>query len=78
KIIMNLKKKPFVYLPSDKGGEFCVIEKARYTEAAVIHLQDTVIYRKIPPMKAETIEKKVNTTWRKIASNRNYTQGLKK
>jgi hypothetical protein len=30
--LLNLKQKPLICLPSDKGGEFCVIERFREME----------------------------------------------
>ena len=38
--ITSLKQKPYIYLPSDKGGEFCVMTKEEYNEAALNHLND--------------------------------------
>ena len=67
--IKSLKCKNLVYLPSDKGGQFCVIEKERYDEAALQHLHDTTTYRASRITSAQTIERKINTTWRNITDN---------
>ena len=42
--ITSLKQKPYVYLPSDKGGEFCVMTNEEYNEAAMSHLNDCTTY----------------------------------
>ena len=53
-----LRKKDNVYLPSDKGGEFCVIDLQTYNDLAVQHLNDTETFRKIICM---SVEGKMNT-----------------
>ena len=68
KILQNLKKKDLVFLPSDKGGEFCVISTSDYERAAFKHLEDGTIYKKVARMTAKTIENKINGTWRKVSS----------
>lgn len=54
--LKSLKDKHFVFLPSDKGGEFCVIENNKYDEAAFNHLSDSSIYIKSSIKKAATVE----------------------
>ena len=44
KTLAQLKNKNFRYLPSDKGGEFCVIENERYVDIGRQHLNDNEIY----------------------------------
>ena len=63
-----LKSKPFTFLPSDKGSEFCVIETSKYDEAALLHLNDRTIYEPVKNMTAKTIETKINQTWRRISN----------
>lgn len=66
--VKSLKCKPNIYLPSDKGGEFCITDKQIYTESALNHLRDATTYRRVSHMTAKTIEKKVNTTWKDNAT----------
>lgn len=66
KILNDLKSKPFIYLPSDKGSEFCIIEDEKYIEAGFDHLNNNETYRSVTHITAKTIEKKVNTAWKEI------------
>lgn len=65
-ILKNLKEKPFIYLPSDKGGEFCVVNKDTYIEIGQNHLNDVSAYSKVNMIKPQTIENKINLVWRNI------------
>ena len=60
--LKTLKSRNFIYLPSDKGCEFCIVETTIYDEAALAHLGDTTVYTPIRKMKAKTIESKINKT----------------
>ena len=53
----DLKRKNLIFLPSDKGGEFCVIQTEDYNGAAMRHLEKQATYTKVPGMTARTIEK---------------------
>ena len=70
----TLKKKPFIFLPSDKGGEFCVVEKSHNDELVIAHLSDTNTYKKVKRMSAKTIEDKINNSWREITKQGNINQ----
>ena len=78
KTLKELKQKPLTYLPSDKGGEFCVIETDRYNTAALQHLSDTTIYKPTSRMTAKTIESKINKTWSKVSSESNLETKLRR
>ena len=67
----RLKQKELTYLPSDKGGEFCVIKTTDYNTAGVVHLSDVSTYRKISHLTPATVEKRINSTWKIIARQRN-------
>ena len=71
KALKRLKNRPYTYLPSDKGGEFCIIQTTEYDKAAHKHLEDSSIYQKVPRMKTNTIEKKVNSVWKKVHNEAN-------
>ena len=59
------KREDLVFLPSDKGGEFCVINKNEYIELGERHLEDTTTYVK-KSITPKTIETHINNTWRQI------------
>jgi hypothetical protein len=67
-ILKQLKTKPMVFLPSDKGGEFCVINKPQYIELASQHLSDISIYKEIRHITPATIEEKINSKWKEICN----------
>jgi hypothetical protein len=69
KTLQNLRKKDLVFLPSDKGGEFCIVSTNDYEDAALRHLGDENTYRKTARMTAKTIETKINGTWRRISAS---------
>ena len=66
--VKELKEKDLVCLPSDKGTEFCIIQKSRYTQAALDHLNDPNTYQKVPCMSAKTVENKINLILKNIDS----------
>jgi predicted phosphoadenosine phosphosulfate sulfurtransferase len=66
--LKTLKEKPYVFLPSDKGGEFCVIEKEKYDELAMTHLNNTNTYEAVNNLSVQRIEKVLNNTWKRIAA----------
>ena len=70
-ILDSLKSKPFTYLPSDKGGEFCVVKTSDYNTAGTSHLSDAATYKLIPHLAPTTVEKKINDTWKRISLQRN-------
>ena len=72
KVIKDLKEKDLVCLPSDKGTEFCIIQKDRYSQAALDHLNDFNTYQKVPRMTAKTIENKVNIAWKNVCSRNKF------
>ncbi len=72
----QLKNKDLMCLPSDKGGEFCVIERTRYIQIGKEHLSDTNLYQEVPSMTAKTIESKINKTWKTIAQKNNLGYAL--
>jgi hypothetical protein len=65
--LAQLKKKDLQCLPSDKGGEFCVIERTRYVEIGNQHLSDSNIYSEIASISPKTIESRVNKVWKAVA-----------
>ena len=74
--LASLKKKNVVCLPSDKGGEFCVIESDTYAEVGFQHLNDGGTYERVPSITAKTIEQRVNTTWRNVARSKDLPVGV--
>ena len=70
-IIRNLKSKPYTFLPSDKGTEFCVIKNQDYKTAGLKHLNDTSTYSKISNISIKSIEDKINARWKTFCSDLN-------
>jgi hypothetical protein len=76
-ILKGLRSKDNIYLPSDKGSEFCVIESPKYNELALDHLNDAAIYRSIQHIAPTTIEKRINTKWINICHNKGIPKHIK-
>ncbi|KXJ18246.1 hypothetical protein AC249_AIPGENE15583 [Exaiptasia diaphana] len=72
------RRKDLVCLPSDKGSEFCVIDKPSYVNAAHAHLNDASIYKPIKRMTAKTIEGKINSTWKRICDENDMPKHIKR
>ena len=53
-------------------AEFCIIQKDRYSQAALDHLNDSNTYQKVPRMTAKTVENKVNLVWKNICSRNKF------
>jgi hypothetical protein len=68
-MVKEIKERRLVCLPSDKGGEFCVVDERRYIEAGMEHLNDSSTYRTIPHLQAKTIETKINKVWRNVCES---------
>ena len=68
--LKDLRKKPLVYLPSDKSGEFCIISQTEYDRGGESHLQDTETYTEIRKIQATTIENKINKEWHEVCTER--------
>ena len=75
--LKGLRGKPLVYLPSDKGSEFCVIEETQYTKAGEDHLCDNTIYARAK-VAASTIEKRVNSTWKDVCCEANISNTIQR
>ena len=75
-VLANLKKKDIVCLPSDKGGEFCVIDNKQYAELGHQHLNDNTTYCITKRISAKTVEIRVNTIWKDICQRNNLGAAL--
>ena len=64
--IKSLKAKDCVYLPSDKGGEFCVLSRAEYSAAGKEHLSNEV-YEQVKKIAVSTIETRLNRAWQEVS-----------
>ena len=65
--LAQLKQKDLACLPSDKGGEFCIIERARYANIGTQHLSNSSVYTQVKAITPKTIESRVNKIWKSIA-----------
>jgi len=63
--LRTLRMKNLILIPSDKGGEFCSLTQEQYHNAAINHLSGSA-YKKVRNIKATTVEKRINTVWKKI------------
>jgi hypothetical protein len=67
-IISSLKSKEIVCLPSDKGGEFCVVSRCDYDQAVSSHLSNSSVYRRLATYNVKKTEKSINQCWATICS----------
>lgn len=74
--IKSLQEKDVICLPSDKGGEFCVIERSKYIELGNQHLADETTYRLALRVSAMSIEKKINNLWRSICESKQIPKNI--
>ena len=74
--LKNLKSKQIAIMPSDKGGEFCIMNKDEYIKAGEQHLDNRSLYKLVPRMTAGTIEDKINKQWRSICSQTNIPKWI--
>ena len=71
-VLANLKKKDIVCLPSDKGGEFCVLDRKKYLELGLQHLNDDKTYVVVNRVSAKSIETRINQTWKEVCRIRSF------
>ena len=69
--ISALKKRDLIFLPSDKGGEFCVIQKVRYISAVESHLANHSIYHRVLWYNPADSEFQLNSKWSSIGTRYN-------
>ena len=74
--LQQLRALPNIYLPSDKGGEFCVIDTKTYHEAGKFHLDNMNTYQRVARMSAKTIEGKINTAWKVVCRDNGVPQNI--
>ena len=55
-----------------------VIQQDTYTRVALDHLTDANTYQKLPPLSAKTVENKVNTAWKKICLQNEFSPFVQK
>ena len=58
-----MRNKELIYLPSDKGKEFCVISQNTYKQLAQDHLKDNNIYSEVTDIQSTQLENLINNTW---------------
>lgn len=64
----GLRNKNVVCLPSDKGGEMCVIDASIYDQLCNDHLGNVDVYQRVSHIKPKTIEDKINRVWNQVCS----------
>ena len=75
--LKELKNKNLVYIPSDKGGEMCCLTTEQYERAARNHLQSNT-YSEINSITVETLERKINKTWKEVCKMANIPKFIEK
>ena len=78
KTLASLKDKNLNFLPSDKGGEFCVINQEQYTSLGMSHLNDNDTYKQVKAISAKCIETRINKVWKDIATRRGISHHITK
>jgi len=76
--LASLKKKDIVCLPSDKGGEFCVLDRSQYIELGLQHLKDNRTYVTVSRISAKTIETKINKVWKEVCEVHQFDTAVTK
>lgn len=65
-ILQNMQKDAKIYIPSDKGGEFTIINKNDYIRLGIEHLSDTSTYKMLCRDNTEELRKALNKIWKRI------------
>jgi hypothetical protein len=69
KALFSLKDKELKVVPSDKGGDLCVLKNGDYEKAISEHLDKNPIYRRVSLFKVENLEEKINSVWIKVCTD---------
>ena len=71
--LTSMRNRDLVYLPSDKGKEFCVISQNNYNQLALDHLKDNNTYIEITNTQPTHIQNKINDLWINICKRRHIS-----
>ena len=76
-ILSTMRYKELIYLPSDKGKEFCVISRNTYNQLALNHFKDNNIYTEVTDIQSTQLENLINNAWTNICKRRNIRNKYK-
>jgi hypothetical protein len=62
----HLKSRNLILDSSDKGGEFCVVNKEMYHRAMLAELVETGKYRRIAKIDIKRVEDRMNSVWKDL------------
>jgi hypothetical protein len=65
----QMKNDDLMYYQSDKGGEFTIIDRDKYIDLAIQHLNNTNVYDVIPRDNTASFNKELTTEWKTIAKS---------
>ena len=71
-----MRNKELIYLPSDKGKEFCIISQNSYNQLTLDHLKDN-IYSEVTDIQSTQLESLINNAWTNISKRRNMPNKYK-
>jgi hypothetical protein len=75
--IRRFQEKGLKIVPSDKGGDLCVIKISDYEKAISEHLGSSPMYRRVSMLKIEKLEERVNNVWIKVCKENKIPQKVK-
>jgi hypothetical protein len=75
--IRSFSDKGLKVVPSDKGGDLCVVDSQKLDLAISEHLRSSPIYRRVSALKIEKLESKINDIWFKVCSVNKIPNGIK-
>ena len=58
-----MRNKELIYLPPDKGKEFCVVSQNTYNQLALDHLKDNSIYSEATGIQSTQLENQINNVY---------------
>ena len=71
-----MRNKELIYLPSDKGKEFCVISQNTYSQLALDYLNDNM-YSAVTGIQSTQLGNLINNAWTNICKWRNMLNKYK-
>jgi hypothetical protein len=66
--IRAIKDKGLLAVPSDKGGDLCIIKKVDYDLAISKHIDESPIYRRVSRFDVGKLDAKINEIWFNVCS----------
>jgi hypothetical protein len=67
--VRTLSSKGLMAVPSDKGGDLCVIKKTDYDTAVSLHLENNPIYRRVSKFEVTKLDSRINEIWSTVCKD---------